>query len=82
MVEDNLRKMCLKALKNSFPTLQVVDMIILPTYRHDEIKNDWVKDSYTFFIQLKKNENGVDTVMDVTNFLKSLFGFECCVDFL
>jgi hypothetical protein len=57
-------------------------MIILPTYRHDEIKNDWVKDSYTFFIQLKKNENGVDTVMDVTNFLKSLFGFECCVDFL
>jgi hypothetical protein len=82
MVEDNLRKICLKALKNSFPTLQVVDMIILPTYRHDEIKNDWVKDSYTFFIQLKKNENGVDTVMDVTNFLKSLFGFECCVDFL
>ena len=76
MVEDNLRKICLKALKNSFPTLQVVDMIILPTYRHDEIKNDWVKDSYTFFIQLKKNENGVDTVMDVTNFLKSLFGFE------
>jgi hypothetical protein len=57
-------------------------MIILPTYRHDEIKNDWVKDSYTFFIQLKKNENGVDTVRDVTNFLKSLFGFECCVDFL
>jgi hypothetical protein len=82
MVEDNLRKICLKALKNSFPTLQVVDMSILPTYRHDEIKNDWVKDSYTFFIQLKKNENGVDTVMDVTNFLKSLFGFECCVDFL
>ena len=82
MVEDNLRKICLKALKNSFPTLQVVDMIILPTYRHDEIKNDCVKDSYTFFIQLKKNENGVDTVMDVTNFLKSLFGFECCVDFL
>ena len=82
MVEDNLRKICLKALKNSFPTLQVVDMIILPTYRHDEIKNDWVKDSYTFFIQLKKNENGVDTVMDVTNFLKSLFGFGCCVDFL
>ena len=50
-------------------------MVILQTYRHDELKDDWVKDSHTFFIQLKKNETGVDTVMDVTNFLQSLFGF-------
>lgn len=81
MVEDKLKKICLKALKNSFPNLEVVDMVVLPTYLHDEIKDDWVPDSHTFFIQLKKNENGVDTVMDVTNFLNSLFGFECCVDF-
>lgn len=81
MVEDNLKKICVKALKKSFPNLEVVDMVILQTYRHDELKDDWFKDSHTFFIQLKKNEIGVDTVMDVTNFLQSLFGFECCVDF-
>ena len=54
MVEDNLKKICVKALKKSFPNLEVVDMVILQTYRHDELKDDWFKDSHTFFIQLKK----------------------------
>jgi|688.fasta_scaffold1497721_1 hypothetical protein len=81
MVEDGLKKICAKALSTSFPNLEIVDMIILPTYRHDESKDDWIKDSHTFFIQLKKNDLGMDTVIDVTRYLEMLFGFECCVDF-
>ena len=72
MVEDNLKKICLKALKKSFPNLEVVDMVILQTYRHDELKDDWVKDSHTFFIQLKKNETGVDILFQTHDAIDKL----------
>lgn len=72
----------MSAMESKFPELMVKDFEIRPTFKYEETKEDWVKDSYSVFIQLGRNNYGEDYyTSDVETFLTSLFGFQFCVDF-
>jgi len=81
MDQDKLKKLCLSALDISFPKLKVSDFVVVPTFKYDDSVNDWVPDSYSLFVQVNRNGENLDRPREVENFLESLLGFDCCVDF-
>jgi hypothetical protein len=84
--ENRLKKILQSALDFSFNGLKINEFNALET---SEMNDDhtWKPYSYTLFITLKRgtslNEGYSETLqlLDVVNFLESLTGFECCVDF-
>lgn len=74
----------------------ISELIILPTQKYDEKVNDWIPDSFTIFLSLKRkgttekkpdffhfeSQGNSGDIRSVTNFLESLLGLECCVDFV
>jgi superfamily I DNA and/or RNA helicase len=94
---DRIKRIVESSLNTSFgDELSINEVVILPTQKYDEEVREWVPDSYTLFLSLKRNGttekppdflhfesqgNFVD-VRKVTNFLESLLGFECVVDFV
>lgn len=81
MVESRIKKVCMSAMESRFPELVVKDFEIRKTFKYEKIKEDWVEDSYSVFIQVVVDKNDKDYyTWDVETFLTSLFGFECCVD--
>jgi hypothetical protein len=73
--------------------ISIVDMVILPTQKYDEVSNDWIPDSHSIFLNLKDKRNPENNpdyyhlVSDhpsykVSTMLESLLGFECIVDFV
>jgi hypothetical protein len=81
MDKDRLKKLCVSALDISFPSLNVSDFVVIPTFKYDNSQSDWVPDSYSLFVQLKRNGDFLERPSEVEKFLESLLGFECCVDF-
>ncbi len=55
MDKDRLKKLCMSALDISYPSLSVSDFVVIPTFKYDEIQTDWVPDSYSLFVQMKRN---------------------------
>lgn len=86
MVPSRIKKICLVAMKKRFPNYEVKDFEIRKTFKYDNEKKDWVDDSYSLFIQLGINKTSVVyedyRLYEVESYLTSLFGFECCVDFV
>ena len=76
--------------------LTIEDLVVLPTHKFDDEKNEWVLDSHTIFLSVKKTydlELKDQTVSadghfhttssnKITNLLEGLLGFEVCVDVL
>ena len=81
MDKDRLKKLCVSALNISFPSLLVSDFVVIPTFKYDETQTDWVPDSYSLFVQIKRNGEFLTRPREVESFLESLLGFDCCVDF-
>lgn len=90
---SRIKKLVKLSLDTSFGGMIFIqEMIILPTQKFDEKTNEWVPDSYTIFLTIKKTNNPkldeetydgpnfVDLSKRVTNFLEGFLGFEVCVD--
>jgi hypothetical protein len=81
MDQNRLRKICEIALDTSYSGVTISEFQALPTQKYDEISNEWIPDSYSLFIILKKSPVDHD-FRNVEFFLESLLGFETCVDFV
>jgi hypothetical protein len=81
MDKNRLKKVCQSALEISFPSLKISDFEVIPTFKYCESQNDWVPDSYSLFVGIKRDGEFLDRPMGVEGFLESLLGLECCVDF-
>lgn len=81
MDKDKLKKLCVSALDISYPSIVVSDFVVVPTFKYDETQTDWVPDSYSLFVQIRKGSVILNRPGEVESFLETLLGFECCVDF-
>lgn len=81
MDKDRLKKVCTSALDVSFPGLFISEFVVIPTFKYDDSQNEWVSDSHTIFVQVKRKGENIPHLREVETFLESLFGLECCVDF-
>ena len=62
--------------------ISIVDLVVLPTQQYSEESKDWVPNSYSLFVQIRKGSVILNQPGEVESFLESLLGFECCVDFV
>ena len=73
--------------------LSIVDMVVLPTQQYSEETKEWVPNSYTIFLAVKKNnpppkkeffhyesDGYMLDIRKITTLLEGLLGFEVCVD--
>lgn len=84
MDQDRLKKLCQTALDISYSGVTIEEFRALPTQKYDVERNDWIPDSQSLFVILKKPPMNYDSPTDYRNieyFLESLLGFETCVDF-
>lgn len=82
MVTSRIKEICLSAMENQFPDLEVLDFEIRKTFKYDNEIKDWVDDSYSIFIQVDDiDEKDFRKLYDVESYLTVLFGFEFCIDF-
>ena len=52
---DRIKRVVETSLKSSFgDVISISDMVVLPTQKFDEMINDWVPDSFSLFVQIKK----------------------------
>ena len=80
---NRIKRVVESSLNTSFGgDISIADMTILPTQKYDEETNEWVPDSYSLFVQIRKGSVILNRPGEVESFLESLLGFECCVDFL
>lgn len=94
MDESRLKQLCESALDTSFSGVSIMEFRALPTHKWDDEVNEWVPDSFSLFIILKKpsenydekDYNHFDSSRNfqggVENFLESFLGFDVCVDFV
>lgn len=93
MDENKLKKLCEEVLSISYEGVKIFEFRALPTQKFDNEKNEWVPDSLTLFIMLKKppvkyddqtyvHTEDAKSYVRIEKFLESLLGFECCVDFV
>jgi len=86
MDENRLKKVVQSALDISFNGLTINEFRALETNKMND-DGTWTPFSYTLFIMLKRDTSLIEgysqtsQTLDVTHFLESLIGFECCVDF-
>ena len=62
--------------------ISIVDLVVLPTQQYSEESKDWVPNSYSLFVQIRKGSVILNQPGEVESFLESLLGFECGVDFV
>jgi hypothetical protein len=62
--------------------ISIVDLVVLPTQQYSEESKEWVPNSYSLFVQIRKGSVILTQPGEVESFLESLLGFECCVDFV
>jgi hypothetical protein len=93
MDQNRLKKICGMALDSR--GVIISEFRVLPTQSFDHEKGDWVPDSYSLFLGVKrKTEPKLEKVGgdityrelssefgDLERFLETLLGFECVVDF-
>lgn len=94
MDKNRLKKLCELALEPR--NVIISEFTAIPTQKFDEEKNEWVPDSYSLFLMLKRKvEPNLEKVggdityqsissefQDIEVLLEGLLGFECCVDFV
>lgn len=86
MDQNRLKKICEMALESR--GVMVTEFRALPTHQFDHKKGEWVPDSYSLFLGIKRkviDETSyglrLSEIADLEGFLESLLGFECVVDF-
>jgi hypothetical protein len=93
---DRIKRLVESSLDTSFGgDISIVDMVVLPTQEYNEETKEWVPNSHTIFLSVKKkdyplkeninyyeSEGNIVDSRKVTNMLEGLLGFECCVDFV
>ena len=62
--------------------ISIVDLVVLPTQQYSEESKEWVPNSYSLFVQIRKGSVILNQPGEVESFLESLLGFEGCVDFV
>ena len=62
--------------------ISIVDLVVLPTQQYSEESKEWVPNSYSLFVQIRKGSVILNRPGEMESFLESLLGFECCVDFV
>ena len=91
---DKLKKLCELVLESR--DVIISEFTAIPTQKFDEEKNEWVPDSYSLFLMLKRKVEpnlekvgGDITYQSISSefqgielLLEGLLGFECCVDFV
>ena len=87
-----IKRLVESSLDTSFGgDISISEIVVLPTQKFSKEVNEWVPDSYTIFLSVKDkrpdNPDFYHQVSDdprytLSNFLESLLGFECCVDFV
>jgi hypothetical protein len=81
MDENRLKKVVQSALDVSYnKSLLISEFRVLQTHMYDVDKGDWVPDSYSLFLDLKRMKD-CDDDRNVSSFIESVIGFECVVDF-
>jgi len=81
MDQSRLKKVVQSVLDISYEeSLQISEFRTLPTHKYDDEKGEWVPDSYTLFLVVKKIKD-FDNITNVSNLIESVIGFECVVDF-
>lgn len=80
MDKNRLKKLCSSALDISYPEITVSEITVIPTYKYESSTGEWVSNSYSIFIIVKRNNSTV-YYNEIENFIESILGFECCVDF-
>ena len=78
-----IKRLVESSLDTSFGgEISIVDLVVLPTQQYSEESKDWVPNSYSLFVQIRKGSVILNQPGEVESFLESLLGFECCVDFV
>ena len=81
MDESRLKKIIQSALDISYDqSLVISEFRALQTHSYDNTKSEWVPDSYSLFLVVKKIKDCND-LRNVSTFIESVIGFECVVDF-
>ena len=81
MDKNRLKKVVQSALDISYnKSLLISEFRALQTHMYDNNKCDWVPDSYSLFLVIKKIKD-CDDNRNVSMFIESVIGFECVVDF-
>ena len=81
MDESRLKKVVQSALDISYDqSLEISEFRALQTHSYDNEKNEWVPDSYSLFLVVKKLKD-YDDLRNVSTLIESVIGFECVVDF-
>lgn len=81
MDKSRLKKVVQSALDISFDeSLQISEFRALPTHTYDNEKGEWVPDSYSLFLVVKKIKD-YDDLRNISTLIESVIGFECVVDF-
>ncbi len=81
MDESRLKKVVQSALDISYDqSLVISEFRALQTQSYDNDKSEWVPDSYSLFLVVKKIKDCND-LRNVSTFIESVIGFECVVDF-
>jgi hypothetical protein len=91
-----IKRLVESSLDTSFgDELSISEVMILPTQKFDKKTNEWVPDSHTIFLSVKRKNappkqqfyhyenqgNGMDS-RNITRLLEGVLGFECVVDFV
>jgi hypothetical protein len=80
--ENRLKKVVQSALDISYDkSLLISEFRALQTHMYDNNKCDWVPNSYSLFLSLKRIKD-CDDNRNVSSFIESVIGFECVVDFV
>lgn len=81
MDQNRLRKICEMSLETR--GVGITEFRTFPTSNYDDEKGDWVINSYSLFLGVRKKETTeLQSTEDLEQFLESLFGFECVVEFV
>jgi len=87
-----IKRLVESSLDTSFGgEISIVSIQILPTQKYNEETSEWVPDSHSIFLSIKRTDNpklndeSYNLEMEspsrtVTNFLEGLLGVEVCVD--
>ena len=81
MDESRLKKVVQSALDISYDhSLEISEFRALQTHSYNNEKGEWVPDSYSLFLVVKKLKD-YDDLRNVSTLIESVIGFECVVDF-
>ena len=81
MDQDRLKKLIQSALDTSYDeSLLITEFRALPTHSYDNEKGEWVPDSHSLFLVVKKTKD-CENCKNVSKLIEAVFGFECVVDF-